>query len=67
MANFPRFLAPEMVPSRMSNLAVGPSSGLNDLRNGLGEAFFFLRLSGCFFDLWFIHARDVLVCGSGGH
>ena len=65
VANFPRFLAPEMVPSRMSNLAVGLWSGLNDLRDGLGEAFF-LRLFGCFFDLWFLHARDVLVCGSGG-
>ena len=41
VANFSRFLAPEMVPSRMSNLAVGLWSGLNDLRDGL-------RLFGCF-------------------
>ena len=47
VANFPRFLAPETVPSRMSNLAVGRWFGLNDLRDGLGEAFF-LRLFGCF-------------------
>ena len=47
VANFPRFLAPEMVPSRMSNLAVGLWSGLNDLRDDLGEAFL-LRLFGCF-------------------
>ena len=31
----------------MSNLAVGLWFGLNDLRDGLGEAFF-LRLFGCF-------------------
>ena len=37
----------EMVSSRMSNLAVGVWSGLNDLRDGLGEAFF-LRSFGCF-------------------
>ena len=47
VANLPRFLAPEMVPSRMSSLAVGLLSGLKDLRDGLGEAFF-LRLFGCF-------------------
>ena len=47
VAKFHLFLAPEMVPSRMSNLAVGLWSGLNDFRDGLGEAFF-LRLFGCF-------------------
>ena len=52
VAKFPPFMAPETVPSRMSNLAEGLWSGLNDLRDGLGEAFF-LRLFGCF-----------LICGS---
>ena len=47
VANFRRFLAPDMVPSTMSNLAVGLWSGLNDLCDGLGEAFF-LRSFGCF-------------------
>ena len=60
VANFARFLAPEMVPSRMSNLAVGLWSGLNDLRDGLGEAFF-LAFVWVLFDLWFLHARDVFV------
>ena len=52
VANFPCFLAPEMVPSRMSNLAVGLWSGFNDLRNGLMKPSFSC-LFGCF-----------LICGS---
>ena len=63
LANFPRFLAPEMVPSRMSNLVVGLWSGLNDLRDGLGEALFCVRLGAFRF---VVLTCQGCVCGSGG-
>ena len=63
VANFPCFLAPEMVPSRMSNVAVGLWSGLNDLRDGSGEAFF-LRCLGAL--RFVVLTCQGCVCGSGG-
>ena len=60
VANFFTFSGSRNGPCRMSNLAVGLWSGLNDLRDGSGKAFFFAFVW-VLFDLWFLHARDVFV------
>ena len=63
VANFPRFLASETVSSRMSNLAAGRWFGLNDLRDGLDEAFFCVCLDAFRF---MVLTCQGCVCGSGG-